>query len=129
MKKVLLVFLVAGFFTACEQYDEDVLEMTGIYEGNVVGVSGPHTISVSYDRGDDIVIEAPFDGFVWTQVYADVDDQEDNVKDINIYEQEIGPGVFIWGDGSYFQGTLQLDYTIDFGRELVDFRLLASQFP
>lgn len=129
MKKVLLVFLVAGFFTACEQYNEDVLEMTGIYEGNVVGVSGPHTISVSYDRGDDIVIEAPFDGFVWTQVYADVDDQEDNVKDINIYEQEIGPGVFIWGDGSYFQGTLQLDYTIDFGRELVDFRLLASQFP
>jgi hypothetical protein len=129
MKKILLVFLVAGLFSACERYDEDVLEMTGIYEGNVVGVTGPHTMSVSYDRGDEIVIEAPFDGFVWTQVFADVDDQEDSVKDINIYEQEIGPGVFIWGDGSYFQGTLQLDYTIDFGRELVDFRILASQFP
>ncbi|NNF36366.1 MAG: hypothetical protein HKN68_19845 [Saprospiraceae bacterium] len=129
MKKILLVLLVAGIFTACEQYDEDVLEMTGIYEGNVVGVTGPHTMSVSYDRGDEIVIEAPFDGFVWTQVFADVDDQEDSVKDINIYEQEIGPGVFIWGNGSYFQGTLQLDYTIDFGRELVDFRILASQFP
>ncbi len=129
MKKILLVFLIAGLFTACEQWDEDVLEMTGLYEGNVIGISGPHTMSVSYDRGDEIVIEAPFDGFIWTQIFADVDDQEENIKDIDIYDQEIGPGVFIWGDGSYFQGTLQLDYTIDFGRERVDFRILASQFP
>ena len=129
MKKILLVILIVGLFTACERWDEDVLEMTGIYEGNVVGVTGPHTMSISYDRGDEIVIEAPFDGFVWVQVFADVDDQEENIKDIDIYEQEIGPGIWIWGNGSYFRGTLQLDYTIDFGREIVDFRILASQFP
>ena len=129
MKNFLLFLLLVVIISSCEQYDEDVLEMTGIYEGNVVGVTGPHTMSVSYDRGDEIVIEAPFDGFIWTQVFADVDDQEDRVKDIDIYEQQIGPGIFIWGDGSYFNGTLQLDYTIDFGFEIIDFRILATQFP
>ena len=129
MKDFILFFSLIALFTSCERFDEDVLEITGLYEGNVVGVTGPHTMSISYDRGDEIVIEAPFDGFIWTQVLADVDDQEDRVKDIDIYEQQIGPGIFIWGEGSYFEGTLQLDYTIDFGREILDFRILATQFP
>ena len=129
MKKMILLIFLGLSVASCERFDEDVLEITGIYEGNIVGVTGPHTISVSYDRGDEIVIEAPFDGFVWAQIFADVDNQRDRVKRIDIWEQEIGPGVFIWGEGSYFEGTLQLDYTIDFGRELVDFRFLGSQFP
>jgi len=128
MKKIILFLLIGLSISSCEKYDEYVLEMTGLYEGNIVGITGPHTLSVSYDRGDEIVIEAPFDGYVWVQVYADVDHQEERLKEIDIYEQEIGPGIFLWGEGTYFDGTLQLDYSIDFGYEIVDFRLLASQY-
>ena len=127
MRNFILLILLAFSINSCEKYDEFVLEITGLYEGNVVGITGPHTLSISYDRGDNIVIEAPFDGFVWSYIYADVDHQEDRLKEIDIYEQEIGPGIFIWGEGSYFDGTLQLDYSIDFGYEIIDFRIIAIQ--
>ena len=129
MQKFILLLMLAIGVMSCEKYDEDVLGITGLYDANIIGWSGPHTISVAYDRGDEIIIEAPFDGFVWGEASADVDDQGDEVKRIQIYDQEIGPGVFIYGEGSYFNGTLQLDYTLDFGVEIIDYRLLGSQFP
>lgn len=128
MKYILLFLGGLMIFSSCERYDEDVIEISGLYDATVLGISGPHTISVAYDRGDNISIEAPFDGVQWAIIRADVDHQQDRIKRIDIFEQEIGPGVFIWGEGSYFEGTLQLDYTIDYGIGLSDFRILGNQF-
>jgi hypothetical protein len=129
MKKFYFLLLSTLLFISCEQFDENVVEISGIYQANVLGVSGPHTISVYYDYGDELLIEAPFDGFEWVTVYADVDNQEDFVKDIDIHNQEIWPGVYIWGDGFYNDGVLQLDYTIEFSPiEIYDFRMVAGQF-
>lgn len=115
-------------FIACEKYDEDVVQISGLYHANVLGISGPHTISVAYDRGDEIVIEAPFDGYEWIYIYADVDHQKDFIKEIDIHEQQIGPGIFIWGEGFYQEGTIQLDYTIEFSPfEIYDFRIVGVQ--
>jgi hypothetical protein len=129
MKKIYFILFGIFFLFSCEKIDEDVVEITGIYQANIQGVSGPHTISVAYDRGDEIVIEAPFDGFEWIYIYADVDNQEDFIKNIDIYQQEIGPGIFIWGEGYYNDGTIQLDYTIEFNPfEIYDFRLVGSRY-
>ena len=128
MKKFYFLIMPLFVFIACEKYDEDVVQITGLYHANVLGISGPHTISIAYDRGDEIVIEAPFDGFEWIYINADVDHQRDFIKEIDIYEQQIGPGVFIWGEGFYQEGTIQLDYTIEFSPfEIYDFRIVGVQ--
>ena len=122
-----LLAIIIITITSCEKYDEDFFQITGIYDARVVGLTGPHDIGISYDNGDNIVIEAPFDGFVWIAVYADVDNQDEAVKQIDIHWQEIGPGIFIEGEGAYLNGSLQLDYTIDFTTEIIDFRIVGSQ--
>ena len=130
MKKIIPYLLFSCIvFTSCETYDEFVIELTGLYEANILGISGPHTISIAYDRGDNIVIEAPFDGFVWTQAYADVDDQEERLKYIDIDDQEIGPGIIMYGEGTYLDGVLELDYAIDFGNEIVVYTLIGQHYP
>lgn len=128
MKNFYVLLIAMPLLFSCEKFDEDVIEISGLYHANVLGISGPHIISVAYDRGDEILIEAPFDGYEWTYIYADVDKQKDFIKEIDIYEQEIGPGVYIWGDGFYQDGTLQIDYTIEFSPfEIYDYRIVGVQ--
>lgn len=128
MKQIYFLLFGMIIFCSCERFDENVVELSGIYTANILGVSGPHSIAIAYDRGDEIIIEAPFDGYEWISIFADVDNQTDFIKDIDLYEQEIGPGIFLWGDGFYNNGNLQLDYTIEFSPfEIYDFRLVGSQ--
>lgn len=100
------------FLTSCERYDDEVLPVIGVYEANVVGVSGPFSVSISVDHGDNIRIDAPWDGENWAVLDADVDNEFEFEKRIKIFDQEIGDGVRIWGDGIFFDYTIQLDYTI-----------------
>jgi hypothetical protein len=115
-------------FFSCDTLDQDVIPIVGVYESHVQGLAGPFSMSVSADRGDNILIEAPFDGFEWIVIEADVDNQQEDFKEIKIFDQEVGNGVFIEGEGFFFDGTMQLDYSIDFGNDRLDFRLIGSKF-
>jgi len=64
-----------------DKYNEDVFLVAGIYEANVVGVSGPFLISVLVDHGNDILIDAPFDGEYWYVVEAHINNEEEIIKE------------------------------------------------
>jgi len=125
---LLLPLFLLFSFTACDNFDEEVLPLVGTYEAHVQGISGPFSMNISADRRDDVFIEAPFDGFEWVLIEADIDDQEDALKDIDIDRQEIGNGITIRGDGFYLDGSFQLEYTIDFNGEEQDFIMVGSKF-
>jgi hypothetical protein len=112
----------------CEEpFDDAVTEVLGIYDANVVGVSPLFDLSVSLVHGDNIRIEALFDGDVWSVVDADLNRLDQFVKDIDIYNQSLGGGVYIKGEGFYSNGTIQLDYTMQFGNEFYDFTIIGSK--
>lgn len=113
---------------SCLEYDEAVLPMIGTYESNIVNVDGPFIISVTADYGDNVWIEAPFDGEFWTTIYADIDNEDEEVKNIDIDFQEISPGEFISGSGIYFQNSIQLDYIISYRDVDFEYTLVGSKF-
>lgn len=120
----ILLFSILG----CEDsFEDSITEVLGIYDANVVGVSPLFDLSVSLVNGDNIRIEAPFDGDVWSVVDADLDRLDENVKTIEIYRQGLGGGVYIAGEGFYSNGTIQLDYTMQFGNEFYDFTIIGSR--
>ncbi len=128
--KLILVGLavLSMTFLSCEDdFNDHIIEVLGVYDANVVGLTPIFDMSVSSIQGDDIAIEALFDGEVWSVVEADIDGVENFVKDIDIRRQVLGPGVEIWGDGFYSDRTIQLNYTMKFGSELFDFVIIGSK--
>lgn len=123
-----LVLFSSILLFACEPYDEDILPIVGTYEASIIGVTGGFDMAISTTGGDNILIDAPFDGFDYFLVDADIDDKEEWRKEIDIDRQEISPGVFIEGRGVYFDFTIQLDYTIQDPFGVFDFTLVGSQF-
>jgi len=124
----LLTFCSSIFLFACEEYDEDILPIVGTYEASIIGVTGPFNMAISTTGGDNIRIDALFDGFDYFLVDADIDDEEQRRKEIDIDYQEIAPNVFIEGRGVYFDFTVQLDYTLEDPSGVYDFTLVGSQF-
>ena len=57
------------------------------------------TPSTSLLRGDDILIDAPFDGEDWYVVRADIDESSQAKWKIDINRQQLSPRVEIWGEG------------------------------
>lgn len=112
MKKYVLILLGFVCLYSCDPYDEDVLPLVGIYDGNVQGYAGYFTISVSIDRGDHILIDAPWDSEWFYVLEAEVCNEADFEKEIHIPFQSIGPGIEIEGSGVYFDRTLQIDYEL-----------------
>lgn len=127
MKRYLLLICISITILSCEEYDQDILPVVGVYEANLVGSAGPFSVSILSDVGDDILIEAPFDGDFWSVIDADIDDKEEDRKFIDIREQEISPGEFISGNGVYFDNSIQLEYTIDFRGRRTDYYLVGSK--
>ncbi len=113
---------------SCQDYDQNVVPLVGTYEAQVISVSAPFTMAVSYDSNDDISMDALFDGFDWAVVSADIDDQEENFKIIKIREQPIGNNAFIEGEGFFLDNSIQLDYTIYFSNQELEYTLVASKF-
>lgn len=130
MKKFIytLTILSSLFLFACEEYDEDILPIVGSYEANIIGVTGPFNMAISTTGGDNIRIDAPFDSFDYALVDADIDNEEEWRKEIDIDWQEIAPNVFIEGRGVFFDYSIQLDYTIEDPTGRYDFTLVGSQF-
>lgn len=130
MKKLFYTLAIFSsiFLFSCEEYDQDILPIVGSYEANIIGITGPFNMAISTTGGDNIRIDAPFDGFDYYLVDADIDDEEELRKEIDIDYQEIAPNVFIEGRGVYFDNSIQLDYTIEDPTGVYDLTLVGSQF-
>lgn len=130
MKKSIytLLFISSLFLFSCEPYDEDILPIVGTYEASILGLTGPFNMAISTTGGDDILMDGLFDGLDYYLVEADIDDKEEWRKEIDIDYQEIAPGVYIEGQGVYFDYTLQLDYTIEDSFGAYNYTLVGSQF-
>jgi len=118
MKKRIIqlgLLLVLTFHFSCEVYDEDVVELIGTYEGHITGLSGPFSFNISYGANDELFVEAPLNGFDWSIVSIDIDQEEQQVKNINVSNQSLESDSEIWGDGFYVDKSMQIDYIIRSG--------------
>lgn len=121
-----LLFTILLF--ACEPYDEDILPIVGTYEASILGLTNGFDMAISTTGGDNIRIDAPFDGIDYYLVDADIDNEEEWRKEIDIDYQEIAPNIFIEGRGVFFDYSIQLDYTIEDPSGTYDLTLVGSQF-
>ncbi len=107
--------------------DEEVIPVVGIYRAHVLGVAGPFDLIISTHTGDNILIEAPFDGENWMIVEADLDDKNKRVIDIDIIKQTPENNVTIKGDGFYSDLTLELSYYLIQDGVRRDYTIVASK--
>ena len=122
-----LLIMAAIFLASCDDIDERIYPVVGIYRAHVLGVAGPFDLIISTESGDNVLMEAPFDGFEWYIVKADIDNQDKKVMDIDIPSQDIGGGIRISGNGFYNDGTVELSYTVDFGNEKLRYKLIGTR--
>lgn len=127
MKYSILIFTLCLTLMSCQEYNDDIFEIAGVYQANLIGESGSFNMPISIEYGDNIIIEAPFDGSVWDIVYADVDCTDCDIKEIEIEEQQLDDGVFIEGFGAYSYGSIQLDYVMYIYGDAFEFTLVASK--
>ncbi len=127
MNKLYLVLPLVLCLFSCQEYDEDVVPLVGTYEAQVVAVSESFTMAISYDANDDIFIDALFNGIDWGTISADIDNEEDDLKRIDIREQALGNAAFIEGEGFFLDNSIQLDYTISYPSEDIEYTLVASK--
>ena len=128
VRTLLLSSIFLFLFSSCNDINEDILPIVGIYRAHVIGVAGPFDLIISADRGDDVIIEAPFDGFDYYTITADIDNPTERVADLNISKQSIGSGVHIKGNGFLREGTLQLVYIIDYGNgDKVEYTIVGTK--
>lgn len=127
--KFLLLYGLLGLFafSSCNDVEDEILPILGVYESHVIGLRGPFSLNVTANFGDDVLIAAPFDGDVWSVVEADIDDTNDAKWDIDIYRQPLAPGIEIWGDGFYYNGTIQLNYSMSFFGDVYDYKIIGSR--
>jgi hypothetical protein len=128
IRLLLLSALLILTLSSCQDIDEDIIPVVGVYRAHVVGIIGPFDLIISTDGGDDIIIEAPFDGFDWYTVKADIDDQTQAIMDINIRNQEIDNDIKMKGSGFYNEGTIELKYSINFGSKVTNFTIVGTKF-
>jgi hypothetical protein len=130
MKKGLLLIIVLAVFgtVSCELYDERVLPIVGIYEGQVVGVSAPFRFNVSAKSGDRLLLDAPLDGEIWDVITIDIDNKDSQRMNINIRNQPLEEGVSVKGNGFFMHGTIQLNYTINVQGERRSYKLVGQQW-
>jgi len=124
----LFLSLICLTSIACEDYNERLVPLIGVYDGQVVGVSNLFSFSVSLDAGDDVLIDAPFDGLNYTVLDVRVNRQEEEIMELEFCDQALDSNAFICGSGIYSFGTLQLDYEIDNGLFVETFTLVATKF-
>jgi hypothetical protein len=128
MKNLLFISVLAIFLlTSCEKYDEDIMPVVGNYEASILGVAGPFSMTIASDYGDNIIIEAPWLDDNYTLVDADVDEEEFYRLHIDIFRQNIGNGLVIYGEGIYQDFSVQIDYTIEDGNDLYHYTLVGTK--
>jgi hypothetical protein len=126
-KSIFFYLFTLFIISSCNDVDDEILPIVGVYESHVIGLAGPFSMNVSVNFGDDVLIEAPFDGDVWSVVEADIDDTNRLKWDIDIYRQSLAPGIEIWGQGFYFDETIQLNYSMSFFGNVYDYKIVGSR--
>lgn len=125
--KLLMPFFFIVLLASCEKYYDEVLPIVGVYEANVVGVSGPFSVSVAVDYGNNIIIDAPWDGEIWEVVDGAVRNDDIYKKRIRIFDQKLENGGRISGEGIFYDYTLQLDYTLRIDGIEYDYTIVGSK--
>ncbi len=125
--RISLFILSLLLFISCEEYNDHLTEMVGIYDGKLVGDNQFFDVVISLDRGDDLRIEAPFDGEIIDLAIVDVDCVDCDVKELSIDDQFLDQDVSIVGSGFYSFGSIQLDYTMYIFGDTYDFSLVAER--
>jgi hypothetical protein len=127
-KLILLLSITLSIFSSCsDDIDDEILPILGLYDAHLVGYAGPFSMNITSQGNDDILIDAPFDGDIWSIVSADIDNADEYKWDIDIYRQSLAPGIEIWGDGFYFNGTIQLNYSISFWGDVHDYTIVGDR--
>ncbi|MBK8621923.1 MAG: hypothetical protein IPN79_09205 [Saprospiraceae bacterium] len=126
MKQLIFTLLTSFTLFSC-QVDEEIIPLVGIYRAHVLGVAGPFDLIISSDRGDNVLIEAPFDGVNWAITEADIDDKDLTVKDIDILSQQIYTTATIKGDGFFSGNTLELEYCIKEANDCLTYKIVATK--
>lgn len=93
--------------SGCYDIDEEILPVVGIYRAHIVGVAGPFDLVISTAGGDDVIIEAPFDGDFWYTVRSDIENQDERIMDFRIGNQQIDRDINMRGKG--FLSTILLN--------------------
>jgi hypothetical protein len=128
MKNIYTITMLLLFTTlSCTEIDQEILPIVGNYYGKVQGLNRSFTMQVYGLSEDDIQIEAPFDGDVWSTIVVDIDNPYEYKWDLDIDRQILSPGIEIWGDGYFVDGIIQLDYTISFDGYKYSYRLIATR--
>ena len=98
MPKFLLLLISILSLGSCNDVDEDVLPVIGIYRAHVFGVAGPFDLITSTDSNDEFKIEALFDGLEYYIACAEISDINEHSINIEIYQVTLqSPGkVFMW---------------------------------
>jgi hypothetical protein len=127
------VILMAFSFYSCEKYSDCTLPLAGLYEAQIVGVSGPFTMGVSINHGRKISIDAQWLLDKWyvadanTTGCADYNSVDYGKVTITISEQKMDDGKRISGKGFYYDFVMQIDYTITEGSNKYHYTLIASK--
>lgn len=127
MKRFLLFWSVIVLFSGCYDIDEDILPVIGIYRAHIVGVAGPFDLVISTAGGDDVIIEAPFDGDYWYTVRSDIDNQQERIIDFQIHSQQVDRDIQMRGKGFFVNNTIELRYTMEFGNKPVNFKIVGTK--
>ncbi len=127
------ILIISSTFFSCEKYSDCVLPVAGLYEAQIVGITGPFTMGVSIDYNDNINIDAQWLKDQWYVADADTDGCADYYNDnyetmkIHIRSQNMGNGKTISGEGYYYDFSLQIDYTITEGNNKYHYTLIATK--
>lgn len=125
--RISLFILSIITLVSCQEFNDGLVEMVGIYDGRLVGENQIFDVVISIDGGDDLRIEAPFDGEIIDLAIVDVDCVDCDVKELNINEQYLANDVSIVGNGFYSFGAIQLDYTMYIFGDTYEFSLVADR--
>ena len=122
---LLLIFIIP--IGACNDADENVLPIIGIYRAHVFGVAGPFDLITSTDSNNEFKIEALFDGLEYYIACAEISDINEHFINIEIGKQDISADLTISGKGIYVDGTLELTYSLKEDGTWRDFKIVGTK--
>lgn len=133
MKNIIVLLTLGLILNSCTDYNTCTQSMAGLYDAQIIGISGPFTLAVSVDNSDNIFIDANWYDDIWDVVEADTDGcadyNSDNFGEVNIHidSQNLSDNIRISGNGFYYEYTLQLDYKIIENDQIHHYTLIASK--
>ncbi len=128
MKKIYILICTCFFLANCNGIDEESLTLLGNYKARIINQKSSFAMTVFENKGK-IMIEAPFDGDVWSSIEIDIRDKGMTLWELEIDKQEIAADISIEGAGYFIEESeLQLDYIIKIGKERYNYTLIGNKY-